>query len=86
MSKAKPKFRLHLEMMVRNFYLFTLFAAIIGGVTYFSVNRIWDTMADVQQNQIPTLLLEQDMEHSLDNIESHVEKLDAANPMQRAMS
>ncbi|MBE9503053.1 MAG: hypothetical protein IME96_02625 [Proteobacteria bacterium] len=85
MSKVKPKFRLHLEMMVRNFYLLTLFVAIIGSVTYFSVSRIWDTMVDVQQTQIPTLLFEQDMEHSLDNIKSHVEKLGDANPMQAAM-
>lgn len=85
MKDDRVQFRLSLSMMIKNFYFFPVFAIIIGSITYFSVSKIWDTMSDVKENHIPMLLLEQDLEHSLDNIERRIEKLKETTSSQSAM-
>lgn len=62
------RYRLNLEMMIRNFYFFTIFAVIIGGITYFSIREIGREVSAVKEGSLPLLVLSQEMQLNLEEI------------------
>lgn len=69
------RYRLNLEMMIRNFYFFTIFAVIIGGITYFSIREIGREVSAVKEGSLPLLVLSQEMQLSLEEIALEAEGL-----------
>jgi methyl-accepting chemotaxis protein len=69
------KARFNLEMMVRNFYFFTIFAVLIGGATYFSVNTMWKSVSGIKEVYLPLIKAQQDMAIQLDKLELKLERL-----------
>ncbi len=69
------KSRLNLEMMVRNFYFFTIVAVFIGGATYFSVNTMWKSVSGVRDVYLPLLEAQQDMAIQLNKLGLKLERL-----------
>lgn len=67
--------RLNLEMMVRNFYYFTIVAVLVGGITYFSVNVMWKSVSGVKEVYLPLLEAQHDMIIQLDKLELGLERL-----------
>jgi methyl-accepting chemotaxis protein len=68
------KFRFNLEMMVKNFYFFTVFALIIGGTTYIAVRDIGKEIDTLQGNHLPVLSSAYEMQLSLDQVAVDAEK------------
>lgn len=64
----KSRFSLNLEMMVKNFYYFTVFALLIGGVTYWAVRNIGNEMAVLQEGSLPLLVASQEMQLNLEEM------------------
>ncbi|HLB05541.1 MAG TPA: hypothetical protein VJL62_02365 [Thermodesulfobacteriota bacterium] len=64
----KPRFRLHLEMMVKNFYFFTVFAMLIGGITYLAVRDIGSEISSIKEGALPLLISSQEMQLSLEEM------------------
>lgn len=62
------RYRLNLEMMIRNFYFFTIFAVIIGGITYFSIREIGKEVSVLKEGSLPLLVLSQEMQLNLEEI------------------
>lgn len=69
------RYRLNLEMMIRNFYFFTIFAVIIGGITYFSIREIGREVSVLKEGSLPLLVLSQEMQLSLEEIAIEAEGL-----------
>ncbi|MBE9537214.1 MAG: methyl-accepting chemotaxis protein [Proteobacteria bacterium] len=69
------KGRFNLEMMVRNFYFFTIVAVLIGGITYFSVNSMWKSVSGIKEVSLPLLKAQHEMAIHLDNLELKLERL-----------
>lgn len=81
----KPKYRLNLEMMVKNFYFFTVFALIIGGITYFSVKGIGTEVSSLKNDYFPLLVAAQEMQLSLEEVAGGIDGyLDAKTPEEKA--
>lgn len=81
----KPKYRLNLEMMVKNFYFFTVFALIIGGITYFAVKGIGEEVSSLKDDYFPLLVASQEMQLSLEEVAGGVDGLlDAKTPEEKA--
>ena len=69
------RYRLNLEMMIRNFYFFTIFAVIIGGITYFSIREIGKEVSVLKEGSLPLLVLSQEMQLNLEEIALEAEGL-----------
>ncbi|MEK7851338.1 MAG: hypothetical protein AAB275_05610 [Deltaproteobacteria bacterium] len=69
------RYRLNLEMMIRNFYFFTIFAVIIGGITYFSIREIGKEVSVLKEGSLPLLVLSQEMQLNLEEIAIEAEGL-----------
>ncbi len=81
----RPKFRLHLEMMVKNFYFFTVFAMLIGGITYLAVRDIGKEISVVKEGALPLLIASQEMQLSLEEMAIEAEGfLGSSTPEEKA--
>lgn len=78
---------LNLEAMVRNFYFFTIFAVIIGGVTYFAVRSVGNEVSTVKERHIPLLLSFQEMQSTMGELSLDTDDfLNAATTEARTVS
>lgn len=81
----KPKIRLNLEMMVKNFYFFTVFALAIGSITYFAVRGIGKEVSSLKDSHLPLLISSQEMQLNLEEIALEAEGfLNAATEEEKA--
>lgn len=71
----RSKIMFNLEMMVKNFYFFTVFAVIIGGITYFAVKNVGSEMMALKDGSLPLLVSSQEMQLSLEDISLESEDL-----------
>ncbi|MEK7850503.1 MAG: hypothetical protein AAB275_01350, partial [Deltaproteobacteria bacterium] len=83
----KPVFKLYLEMMVRNFYFFTIAILIVGGFTYFAVRSVGKEVSIVKDKHLPLLLSFQEMQATMGEISLDTDDfLNAATTEGRAAS
>lgn len=78
---------LNLDMMVRNFYFFTIFAVIIGGFTYFAVRSVGKEVSIIKDKHLPLLLSFQEMQSTMGEVSLDTDDfLNAATTEGRAAS
>jgi len=66
---------LNLERMIKNFYFFSIFAVIIGGITYFAISNISKEVSLLKEESLPLLISSQDMQVNLEEISLESEAL-----------